>query len=127
MNYAQARERLSPEGTPRGLWDWTVRNDDNIWRHACCREHSATQDGHPTQVEAERCHWEYKLTHVKFYVVAPGDADSLGRCKICRTFTASFANSYDGYGRDTLCPEHHTREALEQLHPFVAGHTEIYS
>jgi hypothetical protein len=53
MNYGDARELAT------GGWHYTIRNDNEIWRHHCCRECDYSVRGHPTKEDAYRCVNEY--------------------------------------------------------------------
>lgn len=116
MNYAAARQRQS-----NGRWDWTVRNDDRIWRVAPCDDH---EDGHATREEAERHHWEYEMARpIRVFQ----DPDEQRKCEVCSAWTHDRVKQEGDWHQIVLCSEHQTREAIEQLRPFSPGQTVIYS
>lgn len=119
MNYAQARQRQSD-----GRWDWTTMNDGRVWPSAPCSTH---EDGHATQEEAERHHWDYELDTVRRFEVPDHQAGSLERCRICKAFTASHVRFADGYTTIFLCPDHQDRASLEQGYPFAPNRQVIHS
>jgi hypothetical protein len=119
MNYAQARQRQS-----NGRWDWTTMNDGRVWRSEPCSDH---EDGHATAEEAEHHFWEYELDTARRFVVPDDQAGTLSRCLVCLSFTASHVRLADGYTTYQLCPDHHDRASLEQVHPFSPGRQLIHS
>lgn len=60
MNYAMARQMQSHAGKEGG-WHYTIQNDDQVWRHSCCRECDRADDGHDTAEEAYECVYRYAL------------------------------------------------------------------
>jgi hypothetical protein len=86
MNYMEARELSDHSG-----WRMTIRNDDRIWTHSCCREQvPATQEdvdrnawmqmdwpklgelidgephpAHATREEAEECYHQWRLRKIE--------------------------------------------------------------
>jgi hypothetical protein len=116
MNYAEARQRESDK-----RWDWTVRNDDRIWRSEPCSGH---EDGHETREEAERHFWEWEMAQ-PFSVFV--EERHLRRCEICNEWTDARVRMYDGYKTLVLCSIHQNRLSIEQLYPFAPGRALIYS
>ena len=116
MNYAAARQRESNK-----RWDWTVENDDRVWRSEPCTSH---EDGHATREGAERHFWEWEMAQ-SFSVT--NEQRHLRQCQICNAWTEARVLMYDGYTMHVLCSIHQNRPSLEKLHPFVPGRTLIYS
>jgi hypothetical protein len=117
MNYAQARQRESNK-----RWDWTVRNDDRIWRSGPCAAH---EDGHATAEEAERHYWEWETDPATYHV---GEyAGTQHECLICKAWTSAYVRLRDGYTSFVLCPGHQDRASVEQVHPCTPGMSQIYS
>lgn len=116
MNYAQARQRESD-----GRWDYTVRNDDRIWRTGYCADH---EDGHATKEEAEKHFYDYELDQ-PFRIYE--DINQQAKCVVCGEWTQNRVMLYDGYTTYILCKDHQTKEDLMKVRPFTPGMSSIYS
>jgi len=116
MNYAQARKRALD-----GRWDWTVKNDNDIWRAPCCRAHT---EGHETAIDAERCYWNWELDQPAHVYV---DETSQQKCVVCSVWTTARLRLGDGYTTFVLCESHQDRASLEIAYPFEPGRQLIYS
>ena len=95
-----------------GGWHFTVTNDDRTRPHACCARHDLTP--HPTAEDAERCKYEYDLSHTRTYENTTAD-----RCLECGEWTPHGVSI--GYGipdQVALCPEHQTPDLIRKHHPF---------
>lgn len=55
MNYAAARQLAT------GGWHYTIRNNNQIWRHRCCEQCDFSVSGHPTKEDAYQCAHDYAL------------------------------------------------------------------
>lgn len=141
MNYYQARKRETD-----GRWDFTCRNDDQIWPVGYCRayrpftgnelwmvggaEHAAYEnakeepfkdkyheDGHATADEAADCYRLYVLDHrIRLNEEA---ADEQRKCEVCGEWTTLRASVDHGAGWP-LCVLHNNREEVEKLYPAVS-------
>lgn len=135
MNYAEAR-RLE-DGTG---WHFTVRNDDRIWPHACCRtdgppateedvEKYGYQLGEPTlgpphaphasKEEAEQCFHEWRLRQAAEWKESTWS--NWQGCEICDAPTKKAARFRDLGGSTyvSLCDEHRT---MEHVRAYVEEH-----
>ena len=120
MNYAQARKLEDGSG-----WRFTVRNDDDIWTHECCRDPGppATEESmygylpgeltlgephapHATKEEAEDCYnrWRRNPDHIRL----DGGFGGWTGCEICDAPTKKAAVIRSKYV--ALCEEHLTIE-----------------
>lgn len=124
-----------------GRWDMTVGSDEERWTHAIgyChgwREYSEDdfrkipglkseverlrfhrekfhEDGHATAAEAEACWLRFQLdAELRFFEAR----DEQRKCEVCQVWTTGRAE----LGREmpkywTICPEHQTRHAVENL------------
>lgn len=132
MNYAEARKLEDGSG-----WHFTVRNDDRIWTHECCREEVVaglddveryrelgltltTEDRipgpphapHATREEAEACFNAWRRDPEGVKLNAHMLADWTG-CVVCDAPTKSLATHNDigrSYVGTALCDEHMTVE-----------------
>lgn len=127
MNYAEARELTGGRG-----WHFTVKNDDRIWTHQCCRRmRPATAadiedyrdmgfdllpgelvpDGphppHATRAEAEACFNEWRRAPERFVIEREVLGDWTG-CRICDHPTKSVVCHRDAGGPHliALCLAH---------------------
>jgi hypothetical protein len=106
MNHYAARERKDGSG-----WHFTVQNDGHIWPVGYCDCHAP----HQTKEEAETCYKKFlldtRLILQEAHALRAGDT-VLG-CRVCGELTVG------GAVIDTtflpLCPEHRTREHVEQV------------
>lgn len=112
MNYASAREMMGPDGKGTGRWHYTVRNDDRIWRHQCCRECAHANDGHPSRDEAYACAHEFALKLAEEW--KPCSFDSWHGCVVCDAPTkegATWGSATPGWpNHEAFCAEHLTLE-----------------
>lgn len=116
MNYFEARERLTKKGKPSGYFDFTCRNDNDIWRVGYCREMNCK---HKTKVEACDHYRQYQLDKELFLANVTWE-NTWRECLVdeCKNLTNKAARL--GYGNGNyfdLCPKHMNRETIEQLYP----------
>lgn len=114
MNYYQPRKRKD------GKWDFTCRNDDDVWAVGYCAE--AGGGHHESEEEARDCYTKYlldkELTFTKM-------ANQQRRCQVCQEYTEGIAQ----VGQATmyvLCDEHRNREEVEKLYGKVGNITSSY-
>jgi hypothetical protein len=135
MNYAQARPLEDASG-----WHFTVRNDDRIWPHPCCREPGppATPDdvskygyelgaptlgkahaAHPTREEAEACLHRWRLEQAGAW--RETEWSNWTGCEVCDEPTKKAATYRDVGGQHSisLCDEHRN---AEQVRAYVDEH-----
>lgn len=109
MNYYQARQRKDKR------WDFTCRNDDQIWPVPPCSEH---EDGHATADEADRHFYDYEAAHLRDYAIK----DALHPCEHPDhkdgepVWTAKGLQSRH-LGEFLLCDEHRTPEGWQAVRP----------
>lgn len=117
MNYAEARQREHD-----GSWDWTVKNDNRIYRHQPC----TNECHHETEEEACRHFYDYSLAQVQEHK----DADVQHKCAVCGEWTDTWLGNQQLwlYGFFAyLCPTHRNQDELAQLQPFRGSITLCYS
>ena len=118
MNYCEARQR--DDGS--GLWDWTTKNDNYVWRSAPCTEECK----HTSADEACKHFYEYCLGQVVVHTTS----DAQYKCAICGTWTSkSLGNAHLGYVFSPvfLCEAHLNRESLVSVHPFQGAFQVMHS
>jgi len=103
VNYYQARQRESDK-----RWDWTCKNDDQVWAMPPCSGH---KDGHETAEQAVLHFFSYEAEHLTEHEIA---ADTQHRCEWvstvdnqrCPNWTTKWLEARHWGGHQFLCDEH---------------------
>ena len=118
MNYAQARLRDDDSG----LWDWTTKNDHNIWRSRPCTEACH----HISEEEACLHFYTYCLEQVSVLE----NTEVQYKCAICQAWTTKSMGNIQMWldiRPIYLCKQHLNKESLERVHPFQGAFQLIHS
>ncbi len=134
MNYYAARQRQNAS-----IWDYTCRNDDNIYPIGYCRPfsdpaehnplgiavnsedlrelranaHKHHDHGHHTESDAQNCYREYLLDH---HVRLGGKHSRVAYpCEVCGVMTSLYASVQMKYW--SLCEEHNNKTEVANLLP----------
>lgn len=118
MNYLQARQ--VKDGSRKGKWHFTVRNDDHIWPVGYCRHDCP---GHDTSEGAERHYYEYEIDTAVFRrFTLPENIKEKCEFPDCLNFTRMVAQ-VGGYGHKQviLCNRHQNKAGLRGVLSFSSG------
>jgi hypothetical protein len=115
MNYQEARQLSDKSG-----WHMTIRNDDNVWTHQCCREPGppATEEDeekygytpgeptigkphapHKTREEAEQCYHDWRFQRITDSIEFSDDVFSSWQG--CTAYLTSDGSSLDRCDKPT--------------------------
>jgi hypothetical protein len=148
MNYEQPRQ--IQDGPNVGKWHWTTRNDNEIHAAGYCASwelcpvghdiESLGRDfecdtcegkgivtkadpcpGHETAEDAAEHFRQYRIARAEFVSVKDADASMLMRCTMCEKHTASYMHIPGEIHLESVCDDHHGRDALAHLIPLTMG------
>ena len=108
MNYYMARQLMTKDGKPSGLWHFTKMRDGQIWAVGYCAEH----EGHATKEEAQECYRKYILERE----VSQGRLAEWHSCFVCGAPSKNCVE-VGGLKLLILCDEHNTTQQIEKLTP----------
>lgn len=108
MEIYQAREKINDDGSPSGLFHYTVANGSGktVYPVGYCANDCP---GHATAEEAEEHYRQFELDNVHFNE----NPTEQRRCQVCGEWTQGVG--YTHWKVFYLCLNHQTRDVVDQL------------
>jgi hypothetical protein len=121
VNYDKARERITENGRPSGLWEWSSLQNGHVGPTVPC----SGLCRHISREEAEKHFYDHSLERVRVH-----EDRAVHECQACGDRTHSWLGNKQfwliPFGA-WLCEEHCNRVELVKLFPFRAGTEMLHS